>query len=33
MDDAPGPPLSQIASGAVDAFFLASKNQKKLTFS
>lgn len=30
MDEEPGPPLSQIASGAVEGFLRASKNQKNL---
>jgi hypothetical protein len=30
MDEEPGPPLSQMASGAVEGFLRASKNQKNL---
>lgn len=30
MDEDPGPPLSQMARGAVSGFLRASKNQKKL---
>jgi hypothetical protein len=30
MEEPPGPPLSQIARGAVEGFLRASKNQKNL---